>query len=297
MGFDSGRLSHAYITDKSFAKYIAMAVVCSARTGARPCEKCIHCDKASRNIHPDIIIINKEKIKDIDKEAGKAKVNTFVNVDVIRWIKRDLYVIPNDSLQKAYIVEDADTMNGNAQNAFLKMLEEPPKHAVFILCTDNPSALFETIRSRCVELKPQPGIKSDAKPGIKSDAKPGINQSSDPDTGTTATDFENEDLKDLIDDFLKALSGDLMILMECMFRLEKLDRPAFSDFLIKAREKAIKILRDDIDNKSLPVRKKLANAESILLKAGEMFDLNVSTGHIAGFICASMIDDRNEDIF
>jgi len=131
MSFDSGRLSHAYITDDHFAYNIAMAVVCGARDTVKPCKQCSHCDKASRSIHPDIIVIDEDKIKDIEKEAGKDKVNLIVSVNVVRWIKRDAYIVPNDSIQKAYIVKYADTMNVSAQNAFLKMLEEPPKHAVF----------------------------------------------------------------------------------------------------------------------------------------------------------------------
>ena len=55
MSFDSKRLSHAYIVDTSFADTLAMAVVCSARNVDRPCNVCADCDKASRNIHPDII--------------------------------------------------------------------------------------------------------------------------------------------------------------------------------------------------------------------------------------------------
>jgi len=161
MSFDSSRLSHAYITDESLANHIAMAVVCSARDAARPCKQCSHCDKASRSIHPDIIIIDKDRIKELDKETGREKVKPIVSVDIVRWLKRDVYVVPNDSMHKAYIVKDADTMNTSAQNAFLQMLEEPPKHAVFIICTDNPAALLQTVRSRCVETISKPAVESE----------------------------------------------------------------------------------------------------------------------------------------
>ena len=160
MSFDSARLSHAYITDESFAGTIAMAVVCGARGGAcdnsnadggnaGPCESCAHCGKAARHIHPDISTI------------GRLDDKLIISVDQIRALRQDAYIIPNEAEQKAYIVTDADLMNINAQNAFLQILEEPPAHAVFILCTDNPAALLPTVRSRCVELKSQASDDSD----------------------------------------------------------------------------------------------------------------------------------------
>ena len=272
MWFDSERISHAYITTDSFATTAATAVVCSERTGTRPCKKCIHCDKASRNIHPDIIVINKELIKNIDKEANKEKVNIFVNVDVIRWIKRNVYIMPNESDQKVYIVEDADSMNINAQNAFLKMLEEPPKHTVFILCAENPAALLPTIRSRCVELKRQPA-----------------NTSKRTDTETVQTSDIDEINDELISEFILALNNDNIKLMQCMFRLEKLEKNSFSGFLVKSREHIIKTLRENQKTQSHELNIKLVHAEKIILQSMDMLDMNVSPGHISGFICANML--------
>ena len=251
--FDSDRLSHAYIVHSdALANKLAMAVVCSARDRKRPCMSCADCNKASRHIHPDITRI------------GKLDGKHIVSVDQIREIKQDVYIVPNDSIQKAYIVEDADTMNNNAQNAFLQVLEEPPAHAVFILCTDNPAVLLPTIRSRCIELKSQ---SSDEPDNIE----------------------ESDELIELVNDFFGALSGDSIKLMECMFRIDKLDRFALSAFLDFARERAVLSLRDLTSNANEEQKKTLVNTESILAEAGEMLKLNVSAGHISGFICASVL--------
>jgi len=253
MSFNAERLSHAYITDSTFADTLAMAVVCSAHDSKRPCMRCSHCDKASRHIHPDIIEVNR-----LDNKL-------IISVDQIRELKQDVHIVPNDAMQKAYVVKDADTMNTNAQNAFLQMLEEPPAHAVFILSTDNPAALLPTVYSRCVDLKSH-------STGITDDEQE-----------------ENDELEEIVSDFIEALTDDNVKLMECMFRIDKLDRHTFNNFLTLTREKIIQKLRENISNESLNISKKLIHAESTLIKAGEMLDLNVSPGHISGFICASLI--------
>ena len=256
MSFNTERLSHAYITDGTFADTLAMAVVCGATNGERPCNSCVHCDKASRRIHPDIIVISKPDNKMI------------ISVDQIRELKQDVYVVPNDAMKKAYVIKDADSMNTNAQNALLQILEEPPSHTVFILSTDNPSALLPTVYSRCVDLKSRSFEAIDA-----------IDEESD--------DFE--EIAGLADNFISALEGDNVKLMECMFQIDKLDRHSFNVFLITARGKLIEKLRENTSAGSLEISKAQINAESVLIKAGEMLDLNVSPGHISGFICASVM--------
>jgi len=249
-----------------------MAVVCSDRTGKRPCNKCIHCDKASRSIHPDI------------QKIGRQDDKLIVGVDQIRGLKRDVYIIPNESEQKAYIVDDADSMNVNAQNAFLQILEEPPAHAVFILCAENPAALLPTVRSRCIELKMLPEdqpARSDAKSAAISDAD----------------EEENKYLEELIDGFMQAMSNNNVKLMECMFLLDKLDRQSFLVFLAQSRKRIITTLRENQGVESADINKKLIQAESIILKAGEMLDLNVSPGHISGFICASLLENGKRKDF
>ena len=145
---ESGRFPHALIIEgeegigkKTLAKDIACALVC--RGNDKPCGECSQCKKAIAAIHPDI----SEYIP-----AGTA--NSF-HVDTVRNIINAAYVQPNEADYKIYILANAHCMNQNAQNALLKILEEPPKYVVFILTTNSKSALLSTVLSRsvCVSLE------------------------------------------------------------------------------------------------------------------------------------------------
>lgn len=145
---ESGRFPHALIIEgeegigkKTLAKDIACALVC--RGDDKPCGECAQCKKAIAAIHPDI----SEYIP-----AGTA--NSF-HVDTVRNIINDAYIQPNEADYKIYILANAHCMNQNAQNALLKILEEPPKYVVFILTTNSKSALLSTVLSRsvCVSLE------------------------------------------------------------------------------------------------------------------------------------------------
>jgi len=229
--------------------------------------KCSHCDKASRHIHPDIT--------EVKKQDGKL----IIGIDQIRALKQDVYIVPNEAEQKAYIVREADSLNTNAQNAFLQILEEPPAHAVFILCTENTSTLLPTVRSRCVELKH----------GFAPSQEMNLQSPTVSDDGSD--DVDNDELEEISSNFIEALKGDNVKLMECMFRIDKLDRHALQNFLTIVRENVIISLKENINqgNDNINFRKKLFNAENVIFKAEEMLELNVSAGNIAGYICASVI--------
>jgi len=255
------RISHAYITDEALVGLLAMAVVCSARDSKRPCLNCVHCNKALRGIHPDIEAISKPD----DKRD--------ILVDQVRELRKDVYVLPNEASQKAYIIHDAETMNHNAQNALLQVLEEPPAHAVFILCTNNPTALLRTVRSRCIALT----FQDSAEQGDHSD-------------------FEEDDKSEIkfAQNFISALDNDVA-LVKCMFQIEKLDKTALSDFLSVTREQIVSLFK--VDSKYTEInadsdrqtRSRLIKAEALFTKAEEMLKSNVNTGHIAGMICAGLL--------
>lgn len=142
-------LSHAYLISgaegsgkKTLARLLAAAMVCTAE-GEKPCGRCSACKKALGGIHPDVITIAGEKGKDIS--VGQARA-----------LRADAYIRPNEAQRKVYLILDAQTMNSNAQNAVLKLLEEGPPYAAFLLLTDNPAALLTTIRSRCETLSLTP---------------------------------------------------------------------------------------------------------------------------------------------
>ena len=73
-------------------------------------------------------------------------------MDQIRAVIADSVVLPNEAERKVYILDEADAMNVPAQNAALKLLEEPPRGVYFLLCASNAEQLLETVRSRCAEI-------------------------------------------------------------------------------------------------------------------------------------------------
>ena len=126
------------------ARRLAAAAVCDGE-GAKPCGRCRDCRKVEAGIHPDVITVTR-----LTDDKGKKK--QAITVDQIRALSADAIVLPNEAARKVYIIDEAETMNPSAQNAALKLLEEPPANAVFLLCTVNPLLLLPTIRSRCAQI-------------------------------------------------------------------------------------------------------------------------------------------------
>lgn len=146
----SGKISHAYIIngEKSsgkeyIAKVFAMALQCE-RDGLEPCQECHACKQALSQNQPDII------------RVGHEKPNTISVDDIRTQINNDVAIKPYSSPYKIYIVNEAEKMTQQAQNAILKTLEEPPSYAVILLLTSNVNALLPTILSRCVVLNMKP---------------------------------------------------------------------------------------------------------------------------------------------
>lgn len=142
-------LSHAYLisasaeTGEAAAAALAQVLVCSAPVGGKACGCCENCRKAQKGIHPDILTVG--RLPD-----DKGKLRREIYVDQIRDIVADASILPNEAEKKVYIIREAGTMNPQAQNALLKILEEPPRFVAFILVADHAGALLETVRSRCV---------------------------------------------------------------------------------------------------------------------------------------------------
>ena len=89
-----------------------------------------------------------------------------VSVDLIRQLQADAYIRPNEGRHKVYLIPRAQDMTENAQNALLKLIEEPPAYAVFLLITCNAEKLLPTVRSRCAELRLEPVGKEEALPWL-----------------------------------------------------------------------------------------------------------------------------------
>ncbi|MBI5632245.1 MAG: DNA polymerase III subunit delta' [Nitrospirae bacterium] len=99
------------------------------------CEVCDSCQKINAGTHPDVVMIAPEE--------------RIIKIEEIRAIEETLSFRPFEGKKKAVIVDDADSMNPPAANAFLKTLEEPPEDSLIILITSRPDRLPATIRSRC----------------------------------------------------------------------------------------------------------------------------------------------------
>lgn len=143
-------LSHAYLVTggsdaarRAFAEKMAQAYVCSGREP--PCLLCRDCKKAGEGIHPDVSYL------------APAEGKKEIVVDQARALRADAYIRPNEAGRKVYIILPADALNPAAQNTLLKVLEEGPVYAAFLLVTARPGSLLETLRSRCetVTLPPE----------------------------------------------------------------------------------------------------------------------------------------------
>ena len=153
----ANKLSHALIIEgpegtgkHTIAKNVAAALACSEKdkSTALPCGCCLGCRKVFEGKSPDVITVER-------------KDKTTLGIDVVRFLREDVRTVPNDLDFKIYIIEEADKMTIEAQNAFLLTLEEPPSYVVFILLCESASALLETIRSRAPVLRTEP-ISHDA---------------------------------------------------------------------------------------------------------------------------------------
>lgn len=132
----------AGISNEPMAEALASALLC---TGTKPpCGSCSSCIKLQAESHPDLIVI--------DEGEGEIKVDTA------RSIRDEAYIRPNEGGRKVFLIRHADRMNPAAQNALLKVLEEPPRDVFFILTAMQPGVILQTIRSRCTIYHLEPPI-------------------------------------------------------------------------------------------------------------------------------------------
>lgn len=157
--FRAGKHSHCYLIcgpegsgKKTLARAMAQALQCEQANA--PCGRCNVCRKVAAGIHPDVITVDDTERKTI-------------SVELIRQLQADAFVHPNEGKQKIYLIPRAQDMTENAQNALLKLIEEPPSYAVFLLLSTNAGKLLSTVRSRSVELRMEPVPFSQARQWLK----------------------------------------------------------------------------------------------------------------------------------
>lgn len=144
------KVSHAYIIagekgcgKKLLAGTYAAALECE-RGGVEPCGECQSCKQLMGGNHPDVRFITHEKPNVISVDEIRVQLNSDVSIK------------PYARPKKIYIIDEAEKMNTQAQNAMLKTIEEPPEYAIIMLLVSNESLLLPTIRSRCIQLSVRP---------------------------------------------------------------------------------------------------------------------------------------------
>lgn len=247
-------LSHAYIISgpagsgrHTLARQLAAAMLC-AGSGEKPCGKCGPCLKVRKGVHPDVSTVT-------GPEEGKP-----ITVDRVRLLRADAYIRPNEGERKVYLLEGADRMNAPAQNAMLKLLEEGPPYAAFLLIAGNAGGLLRTVRSRCEELALTPA--------------------GEPVSGET-------------DQERRALAEKLTASLEKAGELELLETAAPVLDVKRSREELAALLDELADQ--LAARAARGGDRRRLLRAAELVKtlrgaamLNVNSGQIAGWLCAGM---------
>ena len=158
---EQDRVGHAYIIcgeDESGRSSLAFsfAKTLQCETGeADPCNTCPSCKKADSGNHPDIIMVQHEK-------------PNLISVDEVRdQVVNTMDIRPYSGKYKVYIINDAQMMNPQAQNALLKTIEEPPAYGVVILITNSLEKLLPTIISRCITLSTKPVKERDVEEYLK----------------------------------------------------------------------------------------------------------------------------------
>ena len=255
------KLSHAYIVssaserareDKAF--YLAAKMLCRGE-GERPCGACRDCRKVRSRVHPDLAVI--ERISD---DKGKQKKEMLV--DQVRAMGADAYVLPNEAAAKVYIIKDADTMNEQAQNAALKIFEEPPKGVHFILCVSNPERLLATVRSRCVLL-----------------------------SCTGDEDAEDETAAALADEFVAIeRRGDTPALTAWCFAHETLDARALGDLLLALKRRYTALLLSEKD------KMRIMDIIRLLDRCMKYQTVNTGVKHILGLLAVRSAAETRKTI-
>lgn len=239
-----GRLGHAWLITGADPKeraaltdFLAETLLCEAESG-QPCGSCRHCRKVRKGLHPDLTAVRRREDR---KELG---------VEQIRELRREANLLPNEAARRVFLIEEAESMNASAQNALLKVLEEPPAGAAFILSGDRPGAFLPTVRSRCVsfDLHGTPAVKESERAELLTEA---------------------------------CVSADPAAWFAQAIPLEKLDKERFDRLLTELRAAAAEtaVRESDADRRA----RALAFCRD-LDTAAEMRRSNVSAGHCLGWL-------------
>lgn len=132
---EGGRVSHSYIFSgkKGVGKHLTAKAWADMLTGGSAA---------------DVTEITNETYADSNKKTASA-----LSVDTVRAARTDMYLKPYAAQKRVFIIPNGEEMTPQAQNALLKVFEEPPEYCVIIIVTDNLDVMLQTIRSRAVTVR------------------------------------------------------------------------------------------------------------------------------------------------
>ena len=292
-----GGLSHCYILEgpkgsgkKTLARLMAAAMECQSEK-EHPCLTCGACHKVFGGGHPDVITVDSD--------------TATIPIRLIRDMQADAYIQPNEGRRKIYLIPRAQDMLLPAQNALLKLLEEPPSYCTFLLLTDNLEKLLPTVRSRAVVLTLYPLDRQTLSAALRQKAP-----DADPETLSSAIEKSEGYLGAALDllsapetaldrqtsAFVEAFSsGDELKLLEVLVPLEKTKRPELLLLLQQLYRVFTRAMNPDtITTREIRLLAQSATTQQLftaaraLAHAITLLQANGSSGHAVGALMAEL---------